>query len=79
MDNYLKLEQVEYLRIDEVVEPQRYKYTFVDFANSFATDGTIQWKGRPQKWTIRDASVTKKEENGELIFRDGNGNVIDPD
>jgi hypothetical protein len=43
VDNYLKLEQVEYLRIDEVVEPQRYKYTFVDFANSFATDGTIQW------------------------------------
>ena len=79
VDRYLILEHVEYLRIHAIPAALNYTYTPVDFANAFGADGTIDWLGRVQRWTFpNDGSVTQSEENGEMIFRDRQGNIIAP-
>jgi hypothetical protein len=76
----MTLEQVEYLHIVGDEGPLNYQYTRLDFANTFALDGTIRWKGRPPQWTIpSDGSVTPRHELGEIIYRDQLGNIVDPD
>jgi hypothetical protein len=80
VDNHMTLEQVEYLHIVGDEGPLDYQYTRLDFANTFALDGTIQWKGRPPQWTIpSDGSVTPRDELGEIIYRDQLGNIVNPD
>ena len=79
VEKFMVLEQVEYLRIDDVIGTQGYRHTSIDFANSFSPDGTIEWKGRPPQWTFaNDGSVTAREEDGETIFRNKNGDIIPP-
>jgi hypothetical protein len=79
VEEHLALEQVEYLRVDSVSGPLQYKYTAIDFANSFAKDGTINWFGRVQRYTFPiNAGVTASEIAGETIWRFPDGTPVEP-
>jgi hypothetical protein len=83
MDSYLRLEQVEYIRVDSKSVDGKlvtYNNTHMDFANTFTGD-KIEWKGRPAQWNIMippGGMVRGSIENGRQVYRDANGNIIDP-
>lgn len=79
VDRYLSLETVEWIRIDSDRADFKYQVTNLDFANSFGSDGQIDWKGRCANWTIgpgqqRFISV----EHGKYVVRDELGNIVEP-
>ena len=79
VDQHLKIEQIEYIRIDKHFDDLKYQVTTLDFADTFGLDGKIEWKGRLPQWQIepgKTAIVTI--ENGSYIVRDIKGNIIKP-
>lgn len=84
VDKYLRIEQVEYIRIDSTEIDGKYvtfHNTHLDFANSFGSDQSIEWKGRPARWHITippGGKVQVSKENGRAVYRDEAGNIIDP-
>src|SRR3984893_11450098 len=79
VEAHLVLEQVEYLRVDSIPVPLRYKYTPIDFANSCDKDGTINWLGRVQRYTFpANAGVTASEIAGETILHFPDGTPVEP-
>jgi hypothetical protein len=83
VDNYLRLEQVEYLRVESKAVDGKfvtYNNTHLDFANTFAGD-IVEWKERPAQWNIvipPGGVVRGSTENGRQVFRDVDNNIIDP-
>lgn len=84
VDRYLQLEQVEYMRIDSMDVDGKfvtYHNTHLDFADTFKPDGSIEWKGRPARWHIvipPGGMVRWAIENGRQVYRNENGDLIEP-
>ncbi len=84
VDSSLKLEQAEFVQVRSIVDHgvwQEYKLDHLDFANSFSPVGTIEWKGRPARWNIvipPGGRVTQSIEDGQTVYRDAQGELIDP-
>lgn len=84
VDKHLQIEQVEFVRIDSTEVDGKYvtfHNTHLDFANSFGSDHSIEWKGRPARWRITvppGGKIQISEENGRTVYRDEAGHVIDP-
>lgn len=78
VDSCLALEKVEFIRVDPTEEELKYTITVLDRANSFATDGTIQWQGSPGRWHLRreGEELFFSVENGEYVARDSDGRVV---
>lgn len=81
VDNKLILEKVEYIEITGGDKNSGYEIKRLDFANSFAKDGKIEWKGRLPHWIIRKRGETLKVavENGKWIARNPNGEIVEPE
>jgi hypothetical protein len=79
VDRYLRLERVEYIRIDSVGENFTYQVTNLDFADSFSADGTIEWKGRNPNWKMPPGAAWRiGVENGRWVARNEEGRVVEP-
>ena len=74
------IKSVEYIQID-AKEDFKYKITVLDFANSFKDDRTIEWKGRPPHWVLREKGDELKliAKNGKWVVIDKAGNIIKPE
>jgi len=74
------IKMVEYIQID-TKEDFKYRITVLDFANSFKEDGTIEWKGRPPHWVLREKGDELKliAKNGKWVAIDKAGNIVEPE
>lgn len=79
VDRFVSLEAVEWIRIDKELHDFKFQVTNLDFANSFSSDGQIEWKGRRANWFIGPGrQVCVSVEHGKYIVRDEQGNIIEP-
>ena len=79
VDQHLDLEQVEYIRVEDKTSETQFQVTVLDFANSWGSDGSIEWKGRRPQWQIQAGeAVQVSVENGRWVARDVNGEIIEP-
>ena len=80
VDKYLSLRKVEYIRVDET-DASGFKVTILDFADTFAEDGGIQWKGRHPHWVMREKGQVLKltVENGRWVARNEKGEIVQPE
>ena len=84
VEKCLQLEQVEFMRVDSMDVDGKfvtYHNTHLDFADTFKSNGSIEWKGRPPRWDIvipPGGMVRITSENGRQIYRDEVGNIIEP-
>jgi hypothetical protein len=78
-DNYLTPLSVEWLRVDAEGPGDAYQVTKLDFANSFGSEGEIEWKGRLPHWQLAPGQMGRTiVENGHWVMRDGNGELVEP-
>lgn len=80
-DRYLRLESVEWVRVDSVSDDfnNQYQITMLDFASSFGEGGEIEWKGRPPQWTVpAGATFLAAVENGKWVVRNQKGEIVEP-
>ncbi len=80
VDNHFELEQVEYIKLDDHPAEYEYRVTVLDFANTFGTDGNIEWKGRMPHWQLREKGkvLIFTVENGKWVARNSAGEIVDP-
>jgi hypothetical protein len=80
VDRALKFDKIEFARVERVKETA-YDISWLDTAAKIADDGTIQWRGRLENWSIREpfGQLTFTAENGGWIARDAEGNVVEPE
>lgn len=76
VDDSLRLEFVEWARV-EAMEDGVCKLTYIDCASSFATDGQIEWQGRPPEYKIPHGG-RHTVVNGTMEAFDATGNRILP-
>jgi len=81
VDKYLILKKVEYIFVEEVVENEKFKVKILDFANSFDTNGQIQWKGRRPQWVLREEGemLNFSVENNQWVARNARGEIVEPE
>jgi hypothetical protein len=77
-DRNLELAAVEYVHVEQVVDEMSYKISVQDFANSFGTDGSIDWKSERSRLraTPTDRVVAGVEGN-RWVIRDAMGNLLE--
>lgn len=80
VEKKLVIRSAEFIQINSQKD-FTYNITRLNFAKNFGDDGTIQWKGRPANWKIREQGdeLLFSMENGEWIARDAQGNIVEPD
>jgi hypothetical protein len=80
-DKYLELKKVEYIRIDDVIDNAKYKVTLIDFADTFSSEGLIEWKGGLPQWRLskEGESLIVSVENGKWVARNDRGEIVEPD
>jgi hypothetical protein len=80
VDRCLRLEAVEWIRVDEQRQDFKYNITKLDFAGTFGSSGEIEWKGRLPQWKLerRGEQLIFAVENGQWVARDEGGNVVKP-
>ena len=77
VDLYLELVLAEYIRVDKATSDFKYEITMLDFANSFGSDGAIEWKGRAPHWVLPPgASAQVTVENGKMVARNEKGELL---
>ena len=77
VDQSLKLESIEWIRVDSKEPDFKYQVTHLDFANTFDDEGKIEWKGRRGHWVLSPGQQIKiSVESGRFIARDEKGNLI---
>ena len=81
VDNYLELNKVEYVLVEEVFENEKFNIKILDFANSFDSKGFIQWKGRLPHWVLREKGEILKlsVENNQWVARNKRGEIVEPE
>ena len=81
VDSYLKLTKVEYILVEEVFENAHFNVKILDFANSFDSNGLIQWKGRLPQWVLREKGEILKfsVENNQWVARNEIGEILEPE
>ena len=70
--------KAEYLTIRQI-DGMQMQFDILDFANSVRADGTLDWKGRPGRWVLKekgDQLRVSVGEQGEWIAHDMNGNPV---
>jgi|GEM_PF-2399175 len=77
VDKYLELRQVDLIYVKEKFDEKNLKIDFLDFANSFTSDGRIEWQGRIPHWegkgnfnwtfTYTDNGLVARNEKGEIV------------
>jgi len=80
VEKKLSLKKVEYFQVDDCSD-NSYKMTMLDFANSFSSDGKIEWKGRLPQWKLgkKGEMLMLKVENGKWVARNPSGEVVEPE
>jgi hypothetical protein len=80
VDNHLVPKSVKYFIITDIKEKE-FSVNTIDFTNSFSQTEDINWKGRPEQWVLREkgTKATAIYENGEWVFRNQNGEIIEPE
>lgn len=77
VDRYLILESVEYICVEEIVGDFQYRISVRDFADSFAADGSIDWKSDHVDLQLEPQStVSAGVENGKWVVRDQSGGLL---
>lgn len=77
VDECLKLEKVEWIRVDKIRVDKKIDITVLDFADSFSDKGEIEWKGRAPNWKINSGeSAVVEVRNGRYEVRDLQGNLL---
>lgn len=81
VDKYLILKKVEYIFVEEVVENEKFKVKILDFANSFDTNGQIQWKGHRPQWVLKEEGemLNFSVENNQWVARNARGEIVEPE
>ena len=80
VDDYLDLASVDWIRIDAKKPDFKYDVTYLDFANSFGADGSIEWKGRRSQWKLEPGEAAGiSVEDGRLVARNINGALREPE
>jgi hypothetical protein len=79
-DRNLRFLKAECLRIDRVRD-SGYDINGIDSATSLDDNGNIQWTGHPSAWVLRNQGdqLTFREENGDWVARDKDGNIVEPE
>jgi hypothetical protein len=78
-DTVMKLERVDWNRVEERPDPSNMRSTMLDIADSISADGAIEWKGRtPQTLVPAGATLTVTLEDGQYVARDADGSVVEP-
>ncbi len=78
-DNHLRFVKAELARIDAELD-FGYQITVLDTAGELGGDGSIQWRGRLDQWTLRNKGdqLSFVVENGSWVARDSDGKVVEP-
>lgn len=78
-DVHLKFLKIEFARIDSEYD-FKYDITLLDTAITLGDDGSIQWRGRNDRWVVQNAGdqLTLSVENGRWVARDVNG-IVGPE
>jgi len=77
IDRAVTFVNAEYLRVKRV-EGTQMEFDRIDFANSVRADGTLDWKGRPGHWVLKEKGDTLQiiVEQGDYVARDMKGNIV---
>jgi len=78
VDNNLRFIKAEYANITDAKE-NFFNVTVLDTATELLADGTIVWKGPPDKWVIPPGETVKvSSENGKWVVRNASGKIVEP-
>lgn len=80
VDEHLQFIKAEFLRVDAVRE-FGFDITIIDTAKDLASDGAIQWRGRPEHWVLHHKGdrLILTAESGRWVARDVAGNIVEPE
>jgi hypothetical protein len=79
VDTSLEFVRVELATIDRVRD-FAYDVTIFDSACAASSEGTLEWRGRNDQWTLQSGSqLTLVEEDGGWVAYDQDGKLVPPD
>jgi hypothetical protein len=79
-NKHIQFQRAEYARIERVRD-FAFDITWLDTATALQADGTICWKGRLDRWVIKEpyGQLNFTAEKGEWIARDKSGELVQPE
>ena len=80
VDEHLRFEKAEFIRIDRVHDRQKLEVTVLDTAVEVTESKAILWRGRRDRWQLRNKGdmLMFCVENGEWVACDPEGNIVEP-
>jgi hypothetical protein len=80
VESGLRLERVEYIRVDDIVDAPGYKITLLDFCDSMSLSTNLDWKGRVPQWRLAGGDTLRFQvEDHEWVAYAMQGGRVDPD